>query len=445
VASVGPMIAYRPDLADRPVPRYTSYPTAAQFTPAVGAAEQAAAIAAIGPGTPVSLYLHIPYCRQICWYCGCNTGAVKGDAARDARLGDYAAALRAEIATVSGLLQGWVTNIQFGGGSPNSLTATALCGIITELQERFDVAADAEIGVELDPRALDADYIAALARAGVNRLSFGVQTFAPHVQAKINRHQPFEMIATAVAAARANGIRGINFDLMYGLPTQTPADLADTIAQALTLRPDRVAVFGYAHMPAMMPRQRMIADDELPGAEARFQMSALAHKLFTEAGYVAIGFDHFAKPDDPMAIAADTGSLRRNFQGYTTDPGEATIGLGTTAISQFDDLIIQNDKHVASWRDTVLAGGLAGDRGVVRTEDDRARGRVIERLLCDGAVDVGDDYAPSREALAPYAEDGLIALDGGSVRLRPEGWPYARLIAAAFDAHFAGARHSKAV
>jgi oxygen-independent coproporphyrinogen-3 oxidase len=439
------MIAYRPDLADRPVPRYTSYPTAAQFTPAVGATEQAAAIAAIGPGTPISLYLHIPYCRQICWYCGCNTGAVRGDAARDARLGDYAAALRAEIATVSGLLQGWVTNIQFGGGSPNSLTATALCGIITELQERFDIAADAEIGVELDPRALDADYIAALARAGVNRLSFGVQTFAPHVQAKINRHQPFEMIATAVAAARANGIRGINFDLMYGLPTQTPADLADTIAQALTLQPDRVAVFGYAHMPAMMPRQRMIADAELPGAEARFQMSALAHDLFTAAGYVAIGFDHFARPDDPMAIAAANGSLRRNFQGYTTDPGEAMIGLGTTAISQFDDLIIQNDKHVASWRDTVLAGGLAGDRGVVRTEDDRARGRVIERLLCDGAVDVGEDYAPSRAALAPYAEDGLIALEGGAVRLQPEGWPYARLIAAAFDAHFAGARHSKAV
>jgi oxygen-independent coproporphyrinogen-3 oxidase len=439
------MIRYRPDLADRPVPRYTSYPTAAQFAPDVGADEQASALGRIAPGTPVSLYLHIPYCRQICWYCGCNTGAVRGDATRDARLGDYVAALEAEIATVSGLMQGRVTSIQFGGGSPNSLTAAALAGIIAELRLRFDVAAGAEIGVELDPRALDADYIAALARAGVNRLSFGVQTFAPHVQERINRHQPYAMIASAVAAARANGINAINFDLMYGLPLQTPADLADTIAQALTLQPDRVAVFGYAHMPAMMPRQRMIADAELPDAEARFAMSALAHELFTAADYAAIGFDHFAKPDDPMAIAAASGTLKRNFQGYTTDPGEALIGLGTTAISQFDDLIIQNDKHVASWRDTVLAGGLAGDRGVIRTEDDRARGAVIERLLCDGAVDVGEAYAPSRAALRPYAEDGLVAVEGGKVRLLPEGRPYARLIAAAFDAHFAGQRHSKAV
>jgi oxygen-independent coproporphyrinogen-3 oxidase len=445
VGSVAAMIRYRPDLADRPVPRYTSYPTAAQFTPAVGATEQAAAIARIAPGTPVSLYLHIPYCRQICWYCGCNTGAVKGDAARDARLGDYVAALDAEIATVAGLLKGRVGNIQFGGGSPNSLAAGALAGLIADLKAQFDVAGDAEIGVELDPRALDADYVAALAAAGVNRLSFGVQTFAPHVQERINRHQPYGMIASAVAAARANGVSGINFDLMYGLPLQTPADLADTIAQALTLQPDRVAVFGYAHMPAMMPRQRMIADAELPDAEARFAMSALAHTLFTEAGYVAIGFDHFARPHDPMAIAAANGTLKRNFQGYTTDPGEAMIGLGTTAISQFDDLIIQNDKHVASWRETVLAGGLAGDRGVVRTADDRARGRVIERLLCDGAVDVGEEYAPSRAALASYAEDGLIALEGGAVRLLPDGRPYARLIAAAFDAHFAGQRHSKAV
>jgi oxygen-independent coproporphyrinogen-3 oxidase len=439
------MIRYRPDLADRPVPRYTSYPTAAQFAAGVGAAEQGAAIDRIAPGTPVSLYLHIPYCRQICWYCGCNTGAVRGDARRDARLGDYETALRAEIATVAARLRGRVTNIQFGGGSPNSLTASGLCGIIADLKAQFDVAPDAEIGVELDPRPLDAGYVAALAAAGVNRLSFGVQTFAQHVQERINRLQPYAMIADAVAAARANGVAGINFDLMYGLPLQTPADLADTIAQALTLRPDRVAVFGYAHMPAMMPRQRMIADAELPDAEARFAMSALAHRLFTEAGYVAIGFDHFARPDDPMAIAMANGTLKRNFQGYTTDPGEATIGLGTTAISQFDDLIIQNDKHVASWRETVLAGGLSGDRGVVRTADDRARGRVIERLLCDGEVDVGEEYAPSRAALVPYAEAGLVAVEGGAVRLLPDGRPYARLIAAAFDAHFAGARHSKAV
>jgi oxygen-independent coproporphyrinogen-3 oxidase len=213
----------------------------------------------------------------------------------------------------------------------------------------------------------------------------------------------------------------------------------------LSLAPDRVAVFGYAHMPAMIARQRMIADADLPDSETRFAQSALAHRLFTTAGYAAIGFDHFAKPQDPMAIAAAAGTLRRNFQGYTTDPGKATIGLGTTAISQFDDLIVQNDKHVATWRDTVMAGDLAGNRGVARTADDRARADIIERLLCDGAVDVGDDYSPAIAALQPYAEEGLVRVDAGTVRLQPQGWPYARLIAAAFDTHFKGARHSSAV
>jgi oxygen-independent coproporphyrinogen-3 oxidase len=189
----------------------------------------------------------------------------------------------------------------------------------------------------------------------------------------------------------------------------------------------------------------MIADAELPDTATRFAQSALAHRLFTAAGYAAIGFDHFALPDDAMAVAAANGTLRRNFQGYTTDPGQATIGLGTTAISQFDGLIVQNDKHVASWRAAVLAGGLAGDRGVARTADDRARAHVIERLLCDGEIDVGDAFPPAIAALRPYAEAGLVSVDAGAVRVRPQGWPYARLIAAAFDAHFDGARHSRAV
>ncbi len=436
---------YLPELAARPVPRYTSYPTAAQFGAQVGAAEQAAAIARIAPGTPVSLYVHIPYCRQICWYCGCNTGVVSGEAARASRLPAYVEALEAEIATVSARLRGRVTGIQFGGGSPNSLPAAVLAGLIGLLRTRFDVASDAEIGVELDPRGLHADDIAVLAAAGVNRISLGVQTFAAHVQARINRVQPFGMIADATQAARAAGIGGINFDLMYGLPLQTEADLADTIALALGLAPDRVAVFGYAHMPAMIARQRMIADAELPDAATRFAQSALAHRLFTAAGYAAIGFDHFARPDDAMAVAAAAGTLRRNFQGYTTDPGEATIGLGATAISQFDDVIVQNEKHVGRWRQTVLAGGLAGERGVARTTEDQARGRIIERLLCDGAVDVGNGYAAARAALEPYAAAGLVRMQDGAIRLEAQGWPYARLVAAAFDARLEGARHSRAV
>jgi oxygen-independent coproporphyrinogen-3 oxidase len=296
-----------------------------------------------------------------------------------------------------------------------------------------------------------------MAAAGVTRVSMGAQTFAPHVQELINRIQPFEMVADAVAHFRRAGIARINFDLMYGLPGQTLDDVRDTIVQALTLAPDRVAVFGYAHMPRMMPRQRMIADDDLPDAAARFAMSALAHDLFVAAGYVSIGFDHFARADDPMAQAAASSTLRRNFQGYTTDPGDAMIGMGTTAISQFDGLIVQNDKHVGAWRDKVIAGALAGDRGVARNDDDRLRGSVIERLLCDGAVDVAaiaeargmvrETLAPALVALQDYVARGLVEVDGWQVRVQDRGWPYARLIAAAFDTHFnaAAGRHGAAV
>jgi oxygen-independent coproporphyrinogen-3 oxidase len=439
------MIRYLPDLAARPAPRYTSYPTAAQFAGSVGAQEQAEALVRIAPGAPVSLYLHIPFCKQICWYCGCNTGAVAGERARASRLPPYVAALMAEIETVAPLMRGRVTSIHFGGGSPNSLEATELTGILATVLARFHVSPDAEIGVELDPRGLDEPYVAELARAGVNRISLGAQTFADHVQARINRIQPYEAVAEAVRAARAHDIAGINFDLMFGLPLQTEADLAETIGLALSLAPDRVAVFGYAHMPAMIARQRMIADASLPDAATRFAQSALANRMFTAAGYTAIGFDHFARPDDPLAKAAAAGTLRRNFQGYTTDPGEATIGFGATAISLFDDLIVQNEKHVGRWQARVLAGGLAGERGVTRSSDDRARARIIERLLCDGAVDVDGGYARCLVALRPYADEGLVELEPGRIRMTPEGWPYARLIAAAFDAYLAGGRHSRAI
>ena len=435
------MPIFHPDLAARPVPRYTSYPTAAQFHPGIGAADQARALAAIPADAPIALYLHIPFCRQICWYCGCNTGVAASD-----RLRRYEKALLAEIATVASLCRGRVTAINFGGGSPNALAAPVLARIIAALRQHFAVADDAEIAMELDPRAIRPGDAQALAAAGVSRISLGVQSFAPHVQKLINRIQPFDMIADAVAQFRAAGITAINFDLMYGLPGQSVIDLTETIDQAITLQPSRVAVFGYAHMPSAIPRQRMIADLDLPGAAARFAMSAAANRMFRRAGYSVIGFDHFALPDDSLALAAAAGSLIRNFQGYATQAGTALIGLGATAISQFPHLIVQNDKHLARWEGRVNAGDLAGCRGVAVSADDATRAAVIERLLCDGRADVPDHLAGAVARLAPHAARGLVHVHGRHVELTADGWPYARLIASAFDAHLhAPQRHSSAV
>lgn len=435
------MPTFHPDLAALPVPRYTSYPTAAQFHAGVSAADQGRALAAVPAGASVSLYLHVPFCRQICWYCGCNTGVAASD-----RLRRYEKALLAEIATVASLMKGRVHAVQFGGGSPNALASPVLTRIIASLRDHFDFAADAEIAMELDPRAIQPGDAAALAAAGVSRISLGVQTFAPHVQALINRIQPFDTIRAAVELFRVAGINAINFDLMYGLPGQSVIDLTETIEQALQLRPGRVAVFGYAHMPSAIARQRMISDLDLPGPAARFAMSAAAHRLFTAAGYAAIGFDHFARPDDSLAEAAASGTMIRNFQGYAAEAGTALVGLGATAISQFDGLIVQNDKHLGQWEAAVNAGRLAGNRGVVVTDDDAQRGDVIARLLCDGMVDVPEPLADALTVLAPHAARGLVRLHGRQVALTPDGWPYARLIASAFDAHLkTPQRHSRAV
>ena len=435
------MPTFHPDLAALPVPRYTSYPTAAQFHDGVGAADQARALAAVPPGSPVSLYLHIPFCRQICWYCGCNTGVAASD-----RLRRYEKALLHEIATVASLMRGQVVAVNFGGGSPNALAAPVLARITAEFRRQFAVADDCEIAMELDPRACRVGDAEQLAAAGVNRISLGVQTFAPHVQKLINRIQPLEMIADTVAQFRAAGISAINFDLMYGLPGQSVVDLTETIDQAVALQPDRVAVFGYAHMPTVIARQRMISVSDLPGPAARFAMSAKAHRLFTAAGYAAIGFDHFARPHDSLAVAARAHRLIRNFQGYATQAGSALVGLGATAISQFPGLIVQNEKHLGSWEAAANAGQLTGTRGVAVNADDAQRAQVIERLLCDGVVDVPDPLADAIPRLAGHAQRGLVRMTGRQVALTPDGWPYARLIASAFDAHLkAPERHAKAV
>ncbi|MFC3580913.1 oxygen-independent coproporphyrinogen III oxidase [Sphingomonas hylomeconis] len=433
------MQTYIPELATRSVSRYTSYPTAAEFHDGIGAAEQRAAIAAIDPGTPVSLYLHIPFCHAICWYCGCNTGAI----GRADRLTAYLATLEQEIDAVAAAMRGRVIAIHLGGGSPNALAPEDFVRLVDRLRTQFDCADDLEIAAELDPRTLDADYAAALARAGVTRVSLGVQTFSPHIQHRINRLQPLALVQRVVGELRDAGIARINLDLMYGLPGQHSDDLVDTVTAALALDPDRIALFGYAHMPALLSRQRMIDGALLPDAAARFAQSRLGHDLLVAAGYAAIGFDHFAKPADSLAIAAAERRLRRNFQGFTDEIADTIIGLGASAISQYDGLLVQNEKHVGRYRLRTANGGLAGARGVARSADDRLRGAVIERLLCDNTVDLGavakahgmpvDRLTDVLPHLAEYAARGLVAIDGNRIELQPAGLPYGRLIAAQFD------------
>ncbi len=426
------MTTFHADLARRSVPRYTSYPTADRFSASVGADDQRAALQGIDPGTPVSFYVHVPYCHEICWYCGCNTGAI----GRADRLLDYVGALEAEIDTVAGLLSGQLAAIHFGGGTPNALPAATLAGLIDRLKSRFGRIATVPVSVEIDPRHCDGAYLEALADAGVTRLSFGVQTFAEAVQRRINRVQPHRQVAALVAAARGAGIASINFDLLYGLPGQTLEDIEETIALSIALGPDRIAAFGYAHLPRAIPRQRMIDTESLPDAASRFAQSAAIHERLVAAGYWAIGFDHFARPGDILAIAARHGRLRRNFQGFTDEDCDVVIGLGASAISQFPDRIVQNEKHVGHYRSAVLGGGLAGAKGAVRDEQDRLRAALIERLLCDGSVDLpARDRlgGPWAEQLAELVDRGLARCDDARLAITPSGRPYARLIAACFD------------
>lgn len=444
---------YHASLAARPAPRYTSYPTALEFTDAVGAADQAEALAAARGEAKASLYVHIPYCREICWYCGCNTGAI----GRPERLEIYLAALIREIETVAQAYPGRVSRIHFGGGSPNAFAPAQFTRLSDALRARFRIEPDADWAAELDPRLLSPDWAVALRDAGVERASLGVQTFNLAIQTRIRRIQPFREVAAGIADLRRHGIDRINLDLVYGLPGQQLDDIAQTIAKARSLAPDRIAMFGYAHLPAALPRQRMIDARALPGAEARFWQSALAHDLLAENGFEAIGFDHFARPDDSLAIARRTGRLRRNFQGFTDDDADLVIGLGVSAISQLPGLLVQNEKHVGSWRMRVLNGRLAGARGCRRNADDRFRAELIERLLCQGGVDISAVAArhgvspwttrPALDRLGELKALELVRRDGWIIELTEAGRPYARLAATAFDAFrpAAAPRSSQAV
>lgn len=426
---------------DAHAPRYTSYPTAAAFSPAVGAADWRAALTGLKPDLGVSLYVHLPFCKRLCWYCGCNTRAVS----RRETIDSYVELLLQEADLVAAAVGGplRIDRLHLGGGTPNMLPPETLTRLVQGLADRFDTSRLMEFAAELDPEVLTPEWIAAAGALGLTRASLGVQDLSPQVQAAVNRPETFGTIAAAAEGLRAAGVFSLNLDLMYGLPRQGVAEVEATLRQVLTLRPERLALFGYAHVPWMKPHQRLIDADALPGPEARFAMSRAAEALLEAAGYQTIGLDHFALPHDDLAAAARAGRLQRNFQGYTADEAETLIGLGASSISRTRDLYVQNAPAERDWRAAVAEGRLPAVRGVRLNRQDRFVAEVIARLMCDLSVDtaaVARRHGADVRSLA-YAwptldrleADGLVRQVGATVTITPRGRPFLRAAAAAFD------------
>ena len=430
------------------LPRYTSYPTAPHFGP-IEEATYRDWLAGIASGATLSLYLHIPFCKELCWYCGCHTAITRNQA----RLSRYADTLVQEIGLLVAALPSRlpVGTLHFGGGTPSSIGAQALDGIMRTLRAGFDVRPDAELSVELDPRTLEDDVVALLGRAGFNRASLGVQDMDERVQALMGRVQPRRMVESAMRRLRGAGITAINFDLMYGLPGQEVAHVEASARFAAEMGAARVAVFGYAHVPWMKPHQKAIEEALLPDALARMEQAEAAERALLRAGYVAIGLDHFALPGDPMAVAAEAGALRRNFQGYTTDRAPVLLGLGSSAIGALPQGYAQNIPDERGWIAAVQQGRLPVARGLALTAEDRLRRGLIEAVMCDLALDLArvpdTVWHQAEPRLDPLLRDGLARIEDGTLVVTDSGRRFVRHVAACFDAHLANtpARHSKAV
>ncbi len=426
------MWKYYPELLERPVPRYTSYPTAADFHDEIGADDLEQALADVRLCDDISLYVHIPYCEQICWYCGCNTGKAN----RMQRLAAYMDALSAEIDLVSRKLgkRGRVKRIAFGGGSPNALCADDFSDLLGHLLTAF--RCDQPIlSIELDPRGFTPEWRNLIRATEIRNVSLGVQSFDPAVQAAIGRVQPLEMVTQMVTDLRDAEVLSLNFDLMYGLPGQTKDILEETLQQTVCLLPERIALFGYAHIPTLIPRQRRIDDTCLPDSRQRFDMAAFGYDFLTKAGYQPIGFDHFALPGDPLERAGADAMVRRNFQGFTDDQSNILIGLGASAISEFPDRIIQNQKNTGRYRNLLANGQLPASVGIRRSHDNQIHGAIIEQILANGEADLSPlgDTQSYAAMFASFINRGLVEIVGQKLVLDASARPYARSIAAVFD------------
>lgn len=432
-------------------PRYTSYPTAADFVPEIGARDFREALAALPVGSAqaplsVGLYVHLPFCREICHFCGCHALVARSPE----RITRYLGCLAAEAAAVGRVLGGGrvVAELHFGGGSPSFLEADAFERMVSGLRSAFAFAALASVSLEADPRTTDLTKLRRYRALGVGRISFGVQDLDEEVQRAIGRNQGREISLRAYAQAREVGFEGVNLDLCYGLPGQTEATMAATVSDVIALRPDRVALFGYAHVPWMKPMQRLIPAASLPRPDLRIRLVASARAAFIDAGYQVIGLDHFALPSDELARAAVAGSLHRNFQGYTVTGTAALLGLGTSAISDLPRGYFQNQRNLGDYHRAVDSDGLATERGVLRTAEDRVRGEIIRSLMCHGHLDLTaieqrfdlvftTAFATEIAALRDLEAEGLVRLDleGRRLELTPLGTVFVRNVARVFDAH----------
>jgi oxygen-independent coproporphyrinogen-3 oxidase len=436
--------------AERNLPRYTSYPTAPHFTAAVTGATHADWLAAVGAADqPLSLYLHVPFCRDICWYCGCNTKAAR----RREPVADYVTTLRAEIALVGAVLgKSPVRRLHWGGGTPNILTPDDFDAVLDTLRQTFDLRALTEHAIEIDPRTLTPAHVAAFQRHGVTRVSLGVQDFNPHVQQAIGRIQSAATVGRAVTLLRQAGVVGISFDLMYGLPHQSVEDARTSARIAIGMAPDRLSVFGYAHVPWFKTRQRLMDADSLPGLAERSAQADAVSEVLRDAGYLEIGLDHFAHAEDPLARAAEGGVMRRNFQGYVDDDCAALVGLGASAISSLPQGYAQNNAEIGQWSQLVNAGVLPISRGYALRPEDRIRRDIIERLLCAFEVDLAPyggarAFAEPLRTLDDAVQDGIVVIHRDRLAIPHEARRLARVVASAFDDFHlqSPARHSRAV
>ena len=440
-------------LFDAKVPRYTSYPPANRFEPHTGRLHHRELLAAVEPDKPVSVYFHVPFCRRLCWFCACRTQGTKTLRVVNNYVSDLEKELKQTVAQLPKKLA--MSRLHFGGGTPTLLSPALLDRLLFQIDQHFDRAQDFEFSVEVDPTEAPDDVLDSLAHWGMRRASIGVQDFNPSVQEAIGRAQSFEQTRHVVDHMRRNRVESLNVDLLYGLPRQTTETLVDTLDRVAELRPDRIALYGYAHVPHVSKRQIMIPEALLPRPERRHEMSEMARERLCAIGYEAIGIDHFALPTDSLALAARNGRLKRNFQGYTDDPCDTLLGFGASSISKFPKGYVQNAVSTAAYSELVRAGESAARKGFLLSNEDTLIARMIDGLMCYARVD-GDRLArqfPARKSdINSSLKDlqrafpELVELETNTLSLRPGMHAAARLIAARLDHELkSGHVHSLAV
>jgi oxygen-independent coproporphyrinogen-3 oxidase len=430
---------------DVPGPRYTSYPTAPAWRDFAPDEHRAALERSAASGRPISIYVHLPFCESLCIYCGCNVIITK----RHDRAAHYLEHLFREIdlvASLAGAARRSTVQVAWGGGTPTFLAPEQIEALMGRIRERFPVAADAEVGIEVDPRVTTREHVKSIVRAGFNRISMGVQDFDPEVQQEIHRVQSFELTKGLVDWCREEGLRSVNLDLVYGLPKQKVERFDATIDLVRQIDPDRVSAFSYAHVPWLKPQQNKFRKEDLPTGPQKFAIFARLVERLCGAGYAFVGMDHFAKPDNELAVAQASGGLWRNFQGFTTKRGTDVIGLGVTSISSFDDAFAQNAKDLPDWAGAVCQGRLPTHKGMVLSADDQLRREVIQKVMCTYRLDFAeverefgvrfDEYfAGVRGRLAALAADGAIDLGSTGFALTSLGRVFVRNVCMAFDAY----------